>query len=271
MLSGDRLDEAGDDVRAGRARPPTAATSDLPRAELLGGRPGRAGRVRDRVERLRRSPSVQHPADARADRDGRPRGRAGRRRRRPDRVRWCSSCTAGTASATSPATRERGLLLAVQGAVRRDPEPPRLRLHPAGAGLAGLRDGLGRGSTASTPRTTGLHDGGADAARGSCSAHLDHWADLAVGAPARPRPGRAGRPQPRRRGRRPRLDPRSRCRAPYGIGGQVLIAPTDFALADRAVRADRDAAAVLRRRRQRPAGPAVHRRRAATSSPTTPR
>ena len=79
-------------------------------------------------------------------------------------------------------------------------------------------------------------------------------------APDRPVEDDPGRPQPRRRGGRPRLDRHPAVRAVQdrrpGAGRADRLR-----VAHRAVRPDRDAAALLRRRRLRHPGPEVHRHR----------
>ena len=106
-----------------------------------------------------------------------------------------------------PSGEGRGRLgLALPGAVAGDPEPPRLRLRPAGARLAGLRDRVGPGQRdqrAGLPaRRRRCRCPGRD--RRAAPRPLDRPRGR---PPGRPRPGRARRPQPRRRGRRPGRDP----------------------------------------------------------------
>ena len=123
-------------------RPASTAPPTTPRrSPLLADDPAEPGDVRRGHQRLRARPGQAAP-DARADRDGRPRRRAGPEPPSPDPARWWCSSTAGTPTATTRPTRTRRVGVAVPGAAGGDPQPPRLRLHPAGARLPGLRDGL---------------------------------------------------------------------------------------------------------------------------------
>ncbi len=130
-------------------------------------------------------------------------------------------------SATTRPPRPVVRQLAVRGAVQGDPEPARLRLHPAGARVAGLRHGLGprqRHQRAGLPpRRRRRRRPGAR----SCSA------TSTTGPASRPRTRStstgscsSGTAAAARGSTGPRS--RSPCSAPYRIVGQVLIAPTDF-------------------------------------------
>ena len=281
---------------AGRRRP--HGRDDGPRDRAT--RPGRPRRGalrrparprRPRPDRRHRSPDhARRRSRAAGRRPGRARGV--RRREQRLRARPASSCPGcaqpiemvGHVVEPAPTRRHR---TAAAGAV--PPRPALLLLRPdrlrrRRLGLA-VRAAAGRrspatsatttssrcsprrasrpsrcGSTASTPRTSGSPTAAPTRAPRSCSATsttgprspADHQVDLSrvvlVGH------SRGGEGVNRASIQIP-LD------APYRIVGQVLLAPDRLRHPDRAVRPDRDGAALLRRRRVRPPGPAVHRQR----------
>ena len=125
--------------------------------------------------------------------------------------------------------------------------------------------------TASMARTACSRTAARPRARELVRHHLAQWAEWSahggdpwggpLQGPREPRRARAGRPQPRRGGvERAAID--TYPDDPWQVQGLVLIGPDGVRPPGRAGRAHDRHPAVLRRRRVRPAGPAVRRRRA---------
>ena len=169
--------------RGQRRDPGSGRAGRRPGVGAPGRGPGDAGPLCRGQLGLRARPGAG-PRDGAAHRDGGPRrGAGGGREHRP--------AAAGRVPARSALlllrpdqAPEAGLGLAVRRAVRRDPEPPRLRLRPAGAGLAGLRDRVGPGERDQRPglRARGRRSRSPGAGRPPAPGPL--------GDPRRPAPGR---------------------------------------------------------------------------------
>ncbi len=158
-----------------------------------------------------------------------------------------------------PGDRPDGMALAVRRQAGPRTQPARLRLHPATAGRPGLRHRLHRRQRHQRPgrQPRRRRGGGAVPAGAGTPGPVGRLGRRRHPA-GRPRQRGARRPQPGRGGRLPGLpgDPADR-----SLPGRRPGAHRSDGLrpADHAVRPHRDGAALLRRRRDGPAGAGVHR------------